>query len=288
MENLFDRERAKIKIKRADGVQLKGYFAGGNAKSCVLCFVGLGGSLGRVFTAIAESCLNNGLSFLLGNTEASYIIKELKKINSDGSEEFVTRGGAYEHYDQTIKDMLLWVKYLEDRGFENIYLVGMSLACNRLVYMLERFNNPKFKKLVLICPQDIQYQKNPKLLEEAKENVKRGLGERLLTNKIFDFCDVCGRTYLELFTDPKINNFPYLTLDKFEFLTSFNKPIFACIGENDQGLKCGDVPAEEVMKRLKKSYNYSFEYKVLEGASHSFKGYEEALAECVMDFLTKD
>lgn len=286
---LFDRQSAKVKILRADGVQLKGYFAGENNKSCVLCFAGLGGSLGTVFSEIAEESLARGLSFLFGNTEASYIVKDLKKFNPDGGEGVVTRGGAYEHYDDTISDMLLWVKFLEERGFENIYLAGMSLACNRLVHMLENLNNPKFKKLVLICPQDIQYQSDPEMLEEARKNVARGEGEKLLSKKIFGFSDVSGRTYLELFTDPKVNNFPYLTLEKFEFLKDFHNPIYAIIGDRDQGLEnYADVSAGEVITRLKNSYNDNFLGEVLTGASHSFKGFERLLAKKVVDFLTNN
>lgn len=285
---LFDRQSAKVKILRADGVQLKGYFAGENNKSCILCFAGLGGSLGTVFSEIAEESLAQGLSFLFGNTEASYIVKDLKKVNPDGSEERVTRGGAYEHFDDTISDMLLWVKFLEEKGFENIYLVGMSLACNRLVRMIENFNNPKFKKLVLICPQDIQYQSDPEMLEEARKNVANGEGEKLLTKRIFDFCDVSGRTYLELFTDPKVNNFPYLTLEKFVFLKDFHNPVYAVIGDHDQGLEnYAQVSADEVITRLKNSYNGNFLGEVLQGASHSFKGFEPLLAKMVVGFLTK-
>lgn len=282
---MFNKAEYKIKLIQREGIELKGYYCENNKDSCVVCFAGLGGTCDSVFCEIADEVINSGLSFLFGNTQASYIIKELKQKLNDGSKQLIVRGGAYENYDETIKDMIEWVEYICNKGYKHIYLVGASLACNRLVSLLNTKQFSSVNKLVLICPQDMEAQVDYQMLTEAKENISNFKGDELLTQKVFGYCEICGRTYCDLFTRKDINNLAYLSKDaNFDMLSKINIPILSVIGECDQGLSYSNLSAEEAMKILQQ-HNSKLQYKIIKNARHSFKNYEKELAKCVVQFV---
>lgn len=282
---MFVKDDYKIKVFQNDGIELKGYYCEKDKERCVIGFAGLGGTCDKMFCAIADRLITSGLSFLFANTQASYIIKELKEKLNDGSCRYVLRGGAYENYDNTIKDMIFWVNYIREKGFKEIYLVGASLACNRIITLLNTKQFLEIKRVVLICPQDMAAQTNQEMMLEAMANIEAGEGENILTQKIFGYCEVCGRTYRDLFSRKDINNLPYLTENAdFGMLERVSLPIFAIIGECDQGLSYSTLSAEEAMQCLQ-LHNSNLIYKVIPNASHSFKNYETELAKLVCDYI---
>lgn len=282
---MFNKDDFKIKLIQREGIELKGYYCERNKDCCVVCFAGLGGTCDNLFCEIADEVTNCGMSFLFGNTQASYKIRELKQKLNDGSKRLILRGGAFEDYDETIKDMIEWVEYVCNKGFKQIYLVGASLACNRLVSLLNIRKFSSVKKLVLICPQDISAQVDNSMLSEAKEFIANNKGDELLTQKVFGYCEICGRTYYDLFVRKDINNLPYLSKDAgFDMLSKIDIPILSVIGECDQGLSYSNLSAEEAMKILQR-HNAKLQYKIIKNARHSFKNYEKDLAKCILTYL---
>lgn len=285
---MFIKDDYKIKIFQRDGIELKGYYCENNKDTCVVSFAGLSGTCDNMFCAIADEVINTGISFLFANTQASYKVKELKQKLADGETKLILRGGAYEDYDETIKDMMEWVEYIVNKGFEKIYLVGASLACNRLVSLLNAKQYPNVKKLILICPQDISVQVDNDMMIESQENIISNKGDELLAQKVFGYCEICGRTYKDLFSRKDINNLPYLTEDSnFSMLKAIDIPILSIIGECDQGLSYSNLSAEEAMQRLQK-HNSNIQYKIIANAKHSFKNYEEELAKYIVQYLKED
>lgn len=282
---MFIKDDYKIKLIQRDRIELKGYYCENNKNACVIGFAGLGGTCDNMFCAIADEVINTGISFLFANTQASYKVKELKQKCDDGSTKLVLRGGAYENYDDTIKDMIEWVEYIKNKGFEQIYLIGASLACNRLISLLNTKKFLNIKKMILICPQDISVQVDEEMMEEAKHNITANKGEQILTQKLFGYCEICGRTYNDLFSRNDINNLPYLTKDAdFSMLEKIDIPILSIIGECDQGLSYSNLSADEAMQKLQQ-HSFNMQYKVIAGAKHSFKNYEQELAKYIVKYL---
>lgn len=285
---MFIKDDYKIKLIQREGIELKGYYCENDKNSCVIGFAGLGGTCDNMFCAIADEVINSGLSFLFANTQASYKIRELKQKLNDGSTKLVLRGGAYENYDNTIKDMIEWVEYIYNKGFKQIYLIGASLACNRLVSLLNTKQFPNIKKMILICPQDISVQVDEEMMAEAKANIIANKGEEILTQKLFGYCEICGRTYNDLFSRKDINNLPYLTKDAdFSMLEKIDIPIVSIIGECDQGLSYSNLSAYDAMQQLQQ-HSDNMQYEVIANAKHSFKNYEDELAKCVVKYLKED
>ena len=284
---MFIKDDYKIKILNQSGIELKGYYYNNNSNSCVVGFAGLGGTCDNMFCAIANRVTEKGISFLFGNTQASYKVKELKQHAVNGEVKTVLRGGAYENYDDTINDMMCWVNFALRQNYENIFLIGASLACNRLISMLNKECPEKIKKLILICPQDMHIQIDCDMLKEAEENIKSGEGDKLLSSKVFGYCEICGRTYKEIFTRKDINNIPYLSaLQDFSMFSKINLPILSVIGSEDQGLSYLPISAMEAMKILRNN-NKNLQFSIVNGASHSFKGYEDGLAKIITQYLEK-
>ena len=281
--NMFNKDDYEIKKINKEGVQLKGYHLKANDQKCVVAFAGFAGNCDKLFCNIADHCGLNEVSFLFGNTRGSYETKDLKTYLEDGSCVKKTYGACYENFDDTISDMVLWLDYAVELGYKEICLVGASIACNKIVKLLNNYNNEKIKKVVLLCPQDIQTQLDEKMLEEAKLNIKNNEPEKVLSDKFFGFCDVCGRTYYDMATRADINNIPYLSQDgNFEMFSNINLPILGIIGSKDQGL--GDLDATSCMEKIRDN-NENFKFEVIDDAKHTFKHHEDEVSDLIINYI---
>lgn len=280
---MFNKDDYEIKKINKEGVQLKGYYLNANDQKCVVAFAGFAGNCDNLFCNIADHCGLNEVSFLFGNTRGSYEKKDLKTFLADGSCVKKTYGACYENFDDTIADMILWLDYAVELGHKEIYLVGASIACNKIVKLLSIYNNDKIKKVVLLCPQDIQAQIEEKMLEEAKNNLQNNEPEKILTDKFFGFCDVCSRTYYDIATRVDINNIPYLSKGgNFDMFKNIQLPMLGIIGSKDQGLNDND--ANSCMEKIKDN-NINFIYKVIKDAKHTFKHYEDDISDIIINYI---
>lgn len=272
----FLKENHEIKIQNRQGVELKGYYLKNQKPACVLAFAGFCGTCDKMFCKIIEEAEKAGLDFLFANTTASYERKIIKKHCQDGSITKVESGGCFENYRETIRDMKCWLEFLKD--YKTIYLIGASLACNRIVKFLNLYSCPNLKKLVLICPQDLKSQADKNLLDEARRKCER----EILSGKVFGEFEISAKTYLDLFDNDDLDNLAYFSKSQLKDLQNIKIPIFSIIGSDDQGLK--GLDAKKAMAVLQNN-SKNMKTAVIDGATHSFRNFEQELAEEIVKFL---
>lgn len=286
---MFQKEDYIIKMINRDGLELKGYYDKVNNKKCVVAFCGFGGNCDTSFCAIAEKCIENNISFLFSNTQGSYVKKELKKHLQNNGVIMVEKGAFNEDFDECVKDLSEWIEFATKEGFEEIYLLGASIACNRIVNYLNNFNYPQsIKKVILECPQNLKPQLPSTMIEEADELMSENLPNNILTDKFFGYCEVTAKTIYNMVHNKNLDNLPYLIKGDFSMLKNISLPIRVVIGSQDEGIVChSDKSVNYFMDILKENSN-NLEYTIIDGGRHNFKHKENELADAVLSYIINE
>ena len=158
------------------------------------------------------------------------------------------------------------------------------MGCNKIVYYLNQNNSNKISKVILLAPQDnVNFSKlemHEGLLDEAKENIKNGNPEKILSKKFLGFCLMSSETYYQEITNKNINNIPYKTPNgDFSLVQAIDKPIYVLIGSEDIG-EHGKEYMEKVIANCQNA-----KYDIIADANHNFKNKEAELIEFIFNYL---
>lgn len=277
-----------------DGLRLPGVLYESNNKDvCVLFIHGMGGNVINSYFANvwANIFMKKDISFLFGHTRGSSHIHDLFTKNMT----YERYGVIYEKFDESIYDIDLWTKKLEELGYKNIFLIGHSLGCNKVInYLAKKSNN--IRGLILASPPDIvglitskKFQPNYKeMLEEAKENVKANSPKKILSSLLWDEYLISSQTFLDFAnTDGEINNLPISQNPvHFKSLEKVDIPILAFLGEKD------DIIINSLEKDLEiiKSKALScpmFDTKIFKDANHTYDNCEEEIGNYICNWILK-
>lgn len=201
----------------------------------------------------------------------------------------VEKGAFNEDFDECVKDLSEWIEFATKEGFEEIYLLGASIACNRIVNYLNNFNYPQsIKKVILECPQNLKPQLPSTMIEEADELMSENLPNNILTDKFFGYCEVTAKTIYNMVHNKNLDNLPYLIKGDFSMLKNISLPIRVVIGSQDEGIVChSDKSVNYFMDILKENSN-NLEYTIIDGGRHNFKHKENELADAVLSYIINE
>lgn len=283
---MFIKDEHKIKLINRDGLELSGYYNKTDSDKCVVAFCGFGGNCDKAFCAIAQECENNNISFLFGNTQGSYVKKSLKRHMPNGEIVLEEKGAFNEDFDKCVKDINEWLNFASAQGFKELYLVGASIACNRIVNYLNFYLYPKnIKKVILLCPQHLHPQIDANMIKEAELYMSTNMPDKILTDKFFGYCDVTAKTYYNIAHNPQLDNLPYLTNGDFTMLKNLKLPLRIIIGAKDEGIVLySDKSAKYYMEILKQNYE-NLKYEIIENCRHNFKNNEQELAQLTIKYI---
>jgi dienelactone hydrolase len=289
-----------VQFSTSDGLSLPGLlFSPKSSTRAAIYLHGNGGSsafYAHDFT-LAEELNKNNIAFLHFNNRGAELIKRLtvKKDNEERSRYF---GAANEKIKECIEDIDGAVSFLEQKGYEEIYLIGNSTGANKIcVYNYYKPQN-KIAKHILIAPGDdtgIHYdylgkEKFYQLLKKAKEKIDEGAGEGIICDLLpaeiiswqsfFDVCDPDGDYNIFPFYEV-INNTNLSQKPLFRHFQSIKKPslvVYAELDEHAQGNARGII---EILKK----HQPGFVYKIISGADHRFQEKKKELAKVIIDWL---
>ncbi len=300
MLKLFIMNPQYIQFPTPDGLSLPGLlFSPESTTKAAIYLHGNGGSSAfyiHDFT-LAEEFNKNNIAFLHFNNRGAELIKRLT-VEKNNKEESKYFGAACEKIKECIEDIDAAVSFLEQKGYQEIYLIGNSTGANKIcVYNYYRPQN-KIAKYILIAGGDdtghhyasFGKDKFYQLLNKAKEKIASGEGEEI-------FCDllpgeiISYQSFLDV-ADPDgdynvfpfyevINNAKLSRKPLFRHFQSIEKPTLVVYGENDEHA-WGDV--KRIIKILKK-YRPGFTYKIIPAADHRFQEKKKELAKVITDWL---
>ena len=283
-----------VVTQTADGLNLAGLLAEATTKDTAIVHIhGMQGdfydNMEPCFTGYAE----NGISFLAGENRGSYVTKRFK--TTDGTGKVI--GGAYEIFEECVHDIKAWVDYAEAQGYRNIWLSSHSLGPAKAAYYMQQTDDRRIKGIIFLSPADnVGLVKDPigaadhaVCYPEAKQLHDAGKGSQLLSHLLWGDKVLSADTYLNLFSDDSASNvFHYYdpTLS-WEVVNSLKIPVIAFTGTKDDGIEPVMEPGA-AMELLKKQLINSprVETSVLQGAEHSFDGFEGQIIEQVASFIT--
>lgn len=275
-----------VEVMTEQNIKLFGCLSSNKNKSCILYIPGLSGNFfeAKFARMLGKKAIECNYDFLFSHNQGSFQIMEFPYLRSDGKLKSITKGSAYEKFEDSVYDIDAWINYLKERKYEEIIAVCHSMGCNKIVYYLNQKPNNPISKVILLSPQDNvnfgNLEMHQGLLEEAIKNIKNGEGNKILSKKFLGFCLMSSETYYNEITNKNINNIPYKTENgDFSLIALIEKPIYLVIGTDDGGEK-----SLEYMKKIADNCKNA-KYDIVKDANHTYKGKEEELIELIFDYL---
>lgn len=283
------------RIYTEDKIELHGllYKPDNETKTVVAQVHGMGGNFyqDNFFDALAKILPKNNIAFSPFNNRGNGLITTFKKFNRDI--DYIRFGTARERFKDSIIDIKAHLEFLENQGFTNIHLCGHSLGAVKVVYYQAKIRDKHVRSLILLSPPDLpglvrDYYKEKfgEIVTIAEKMKKEDMGDELMPIEVWNEYPITANTFLNLFGDDSeaaIFNF-YNQEKGFQILSKVACPIFTVMGRKDDVLV---IPIEEIMRIIKAKAKSSprCEYKILGDATHDYRGYEQQIAETVLDWV---
>lgn len=290
-----------IKFRATDGTKLNGFICNyENRDTIIISTHGMGSNCfkEREF-AISNLIEGTNISLLSYNNRGTEILSKMKKKIGETSESYIG-GSANENPCEGYYDIKGAIELALNLGYKQIYLQGHSLGSTKTVYTYNRLLDEKYehinkiKGIILLSLVDIPNGlkevlgidaiKENELNEQSEKLIAKGKGNHLMAEDVF-FQPLSANTYKKLCVDNEEINFArYSDKDyKYEKLNSIKVPIFMRWGNNRELIS---QSAEDLVKMLKEKINNSnLDIGYIDGADHSFHGFETTLATEIVKFV---
>ncbi|MFB6076747.1 MAG: alpha/beta hydrolase, partial [Candidatus Nanohaloarchaea archaeon] len=274
-----------------DDYRLQGLLAEADGGTAVLHIHGMAGNLyGNAFVQKMLSAYPDaGISFLTVEQRGSETV-HLVETTRGG---FDPIGNAYERFDESRRDIRAWLDFLQDAGYDDIYLQAHSLGPSKVAHFLAEEPHDAIAGVIFISPsemiglvEDDSCPEHDGLLGEARELVADGREDELLSGLLWDWAKLSAGTYLDLFgAESDAAVFNYSTPGRgWDAIAAIDVPMLAVLGTADDGIVVG---ADEAMAMLEEHAENCprFEGIVVDGAEHDYAGYEDEIIDHVLSFV---
>ena len=130
-----------------------------------------------------------------------------------------------------------------------------------------------------------QYER---FLKEAKELIKKGKGDELLSGIQWGFARQSAKSFLNFsFENDNLAIFNYYNPERgFETIKSITVPILSIFGTKDDGICTNPYKPNEILKENAIKCR-NFKGVVSENAQHSYQGFEDKIVKEVLSFIGK-
>lgn len=242
---------------------------------------------------VGEVLTRSGIAWLPFNNRGAHLIKMLPKRGSR-KRRSVAAGMTYELIRDCVHDIDGAVRFLRERGYRRIHLVGHSTGANKICVYSARKERNSVASYVLFAGADDsglyrqQWGGTARFLERlarCREMAGGGRGNELAPKSWATF-PISWRSLLDTINpDGDYNTFPFLEVMSGERLSrkalfrhyrSIRKPTLALYGSDDeycfgQVEECVEILRRQAPPRTK------MRFEIVDGANHGFSGMEEEL-----------
>ena len=229
-------------------------------------------------------------NFYRGNT-----IQYLESVALSEGYAFLTvnnRGGDFNGRFEIIKECIFdfeaWISFCAAKGFEEIVIVGSSLATHKILYYLDEKENTLITKVILISPsnnivlwKEKVQDKAEHYLNLAKKLIAQNKGKEYMPSDAYLKMISAGTYYDRFGPESVIDDFNFHD-SQFDFqrIRGLELPTLIISGDNDKYMR----NAEESLKRLE-NLNKNIQTHIIPGADHWFTNQEEKLKTRIKEFL---
>lgn len=282
-----------------DGVELNGllYKANAKTKSIILSVHGMSSNCFKKRNdEMAKKANENNIDFLCFNNRGSELVKYLRK-NIDGKKEKFLGGMSFEDVLEGYEDIVGAILKLKELEYENIYLLGHSLGCTKIVYTYNQLKEEEsdlledIKGIILLSLIDIPTSLHVYLKEKLEENIEIA-EHKIQEGNILEFMPkesfihpISPKTFLRYAKNNQDIDFINIQKDpSLKKLNNIEIPMFMRWGTNKDMIIMEAPNYVRKVKEALKNDNYDIDY--VEGADHSYSGKEKEVATQIIEFIT--
>ena len=291
----------KVDFLATDGVELMGllYKSKVKSNSVIIMVHGMTSNCFKKRNDIfAKEATDNEIDYFCFNNRGAEIIRPIKKVVNGKRKKFLC-GMAYEDVLESHYDVIGSIKKMKELGYENIYLLGHSLGCTKIIYTYNKLieeNNieilSSINSLILLSLVDIPSvlkvflkDKKETYLKLAEEKVKNGQEYDLMPRESFIHPISC-KSFIQYARD--YHKFDFINTiedEKLEVLNNITIPIFMRWGNvQEMILQEAEQYSSKIRSLIK---NDKTDINYIDGADHSYHGKEEIVAKQFINFIKK-
>jgi pimeloyl-ACP methyl ester carboxylesterase len=283
-----------VRIVTKDKLVLHGllYTPDSPTRKIILHIHGMGGNFyeNHFLDFMSNRFTDHGYAFLSVNTRGHELVADFALATPD-KEEYKRVGVVNEIFEESEIDIQGWMDFIEQEGFTNIFLQGHSLGCAKVAHYLSKARDVRVKKLILLSPADMvglteKYTHFKEMMDEAKRFISEGKEFQILSHQLDDWYFMSAKTFL----DYSVRGNPIDVFNTYDpeaesRLKDITIPTFALFGDTQEAyITPTPERALEIIKQ-KATGCPDFVMKVVSGASHSYRNYEQEVADAVMEFI---
>ena len=278
-----------VKFATKDGLRLDGFLlrSRDRNKKVILNVFGMTSNFfsSDRYGALYSAAKGGDVDIFLANNRG---MGSISSFHTTGKESrFI--GTAVERFEDCLFDIEGAIRFLSGLGYREIFLQGHSTGCQKVAYYCLKRKNPEIKGIILLAPCDDYNMARqglkgrfPTAVKTARDMVKKGRGDKLTSEWISYYTARRFLSYAEL-KNVEARLFNYDS-DLKEF-GQIRQPILALFGSEEENLT---KPLRICMGLLEsKTGSSDFEWRILAGANHSFRGKEKKLARIVLNWVNR-
>lgn len=279
-----------VRFKATDNVELQGWLNNENSDFAVIHIHGMSGNgyenyfLDNLRNMYAE----NNISLLTIDTRGRGIISDFRQGNG-----WKHGGSCFELFEESVHDIRGAIDYLKTVGKTRFILQGHSLGCTKVVNYVLNQDNEEVEKIILLAPTDMAGWANTdphngEYLAKAKQLISESKGEELVASQCWlDNIPISAQTYPTICEAGSSADI-YGGREGGALIGRVELPMLIPYGTEDIGITRIDGSMEKWLERVNKIKNDNTLLRVVNGASHGFKGYEDEIAEIIERFVSTD
>jgi len=280
-------KRDFLRFKASDDVELPAWLSDTAGDTAVVHVHGMSGNgyENYFLDNMSEAYTKLGLALFTFDNRGTGIINHFRQ-----GEKTKLGGSCFEIFEESVEDINGALDYLKNLGKTRFILQGHSLGASKVVHYALTQNDSNILGVILLAPTDMVAwaQSNPKneeYLRRAAELLSAGKPTELVAPQCWrDKTPLSAQTYPSICKEGN-------PVDIFSpradgaLIGKINLPLLIAYGDKDNGIIETVGSIEAWQEQVGEIINDKTDIKVIEGAYHSFRQYEEELAKICADFV---
>lgn len=286
-----------VKTVTSDGLELAGFWMDNKSEMAIFHSHGTSGDFytHQFLETETEQLSTQKISFLTTNNRGHDVIADIRK-HVGGKVEWVQGGGAFEKFEDCVLDISAWLDFLTSRGVKKVILQAHSLT-QKILYYQSLKKDPRVIAQIHLSPCNdagyMYYLLGEKKYKETNAMIASFIAEGktgdLLPKELAVVCPMGPVAYAGYLTEEGVGNlFPYHnpTSPKWKSLSETNELLLAIFGGADGFIKPSIQEAAKLFKEKATSAK-TIEVAIIDGAPHSYVGFEEQLVNIISTWIKK-
>lgn len=293
-----------VHFEATDRIELSGLLYEPNRSTAPAAAIWLHGNGGSsVFdsertNALGERFAKAGVAFLAFDNRGSQFIRTVKRRVGRTETERRLAGMTYELIRDCVADIDGAARFLRTSGYRDLTILGHSTGANKIcVYGSMKPRNPIARYVLVAGGDDVGIYRNDlgrkrfdTLLAKSRAMVRVGKGGELATPSASAFPISWRSLFDTIDPDGDYNVFPFREVVEgeplsrkplFRTFASLRKPTLVVYGSEDPYCFTSAWNAVSILQDHVHGKK-NFDFYVIEGADHGFRGYEEELAGAIL------